>query len=79
MTTYVITRDGNYYAGFLEGRPVWQHRRGPETQFDADTADKIMLQLIALGYVGIELKMYRPRMRAHSGRSMKRARADADT
>jgi hypothetical protein len=79
MSTYVITRDGDYYAGFLEGRPVWQYRRGAETQFDGDTADMIVRQLAALGYVGVELKMYRPRMRAHSGRSMKRARADAGT
>ena len=74
---YVIVRDGFYYAGFLEGRPVWDTMRRPETQFDGDTAEVILRQLLALGYSGCELKLYQKRLRAQGRRGASAANADA--
>lgn len=68
----MILRDGMYYAGFLDGRPEWQHRRTPETQMDADTAEKVMQQLRGLGFVGMEVRLFTPRAQ------QRRKRQDAD-
>lgn len=64
MSTYVVTRDGQYYAGFVDGHPVWQPRRARDAQFCGEVAEKIVQQLTALGYAGCELKMYRARLRS---------------
>lgn len=55
---YVIERDCEYYAGFCEGKPVWARKRIPQTQFSADTAEKIIQQLIGLGYRGLQLHAF---------------------
>jgi len=68
MSTYVIERDGEYYAGFSDGRPVWQVKRRPETQFEGAVAEKIVQQLTGLGFTGMELKLYQPRVRTRGGR-----------
>lgn len=58
---YVIERGGRFYSGFFDGRPIWTETRRPETQFDGDLAEKIVQQLVGMGFVGCELKLYKPR------------------
>jgi hypothetical protein len=65
---YVIERDREYYAGFVDGRPSWLTQRRPETQFDSETAEKIVQQLRACGYTGMEVKLYQARVRTRGGR-----------
>ena len=61
MAKYVIERDHEFYAGFSDGRPLWLSQRRPETQFDAELAEKIVQQLRACGYTGMEVKIYQAR------------------
>lgn len=62
---YVIeNEDGEFYAGFQEGKPVWFRSRRPETRFDAALADTIMRQLTHLGFQKIEKKLYEGKVRA---------------
>jgi hypothetical protein len=61
---YIIARDGRYYAGFFDGKPTWSRTRTPETQFDADIAERIAQQLKGLGFVGVEVQLYQPRKKA---------------
>jgi hypothetical protein len=66
---YVIERDREFYAGFVDGRPVWLTQRRPETQFDAELAEKIIQQLRAAGYSGMEVKLYQARVRTRGGKT----------
>jgi hypothetical protein len=54
---YVVMRDGEYYACFVEGVPVWRRTR---TFFEREEAQRIARQLVALGFAGAEALEFHP-------------------
>lgn len=64
MQFVIENEDGEFYAGFTEGRPVWFKSRRPETRFDEALADTILRQLTHMGFQKIEKKMFEGKVRA---------------
>ncbi len=58
MNWTIQNAEGEFYAGFQEGKPVWFRSRRKETRFDETTANLVLKQLTQLGFSGLEKKLY---------------------
>lgn len=58
MQYTISNEEGEFYAGFQDGEPVWSKTPGSQTLFDEWIADAILKQMTQLGFTRLKKKIY---------------------